>query len=288
MHPFMFKARHAPERRPDGVCTPAGGTSPTESEPFHSEEVVTCRAAPDECGNAPGFTAEIETQHTRQSALEDFRQVFSYSQPAADTVRKPRERTVGLLAQKAKRAPGACAKMNELLEKDQSTCLHSVSVATLMMSVGQRMNMTEDLVIDLGFSGLLHDIGKIEIPDTLLNKALPLNSTDRRLLQRHPDAGFKLLSLDSSISQMTLDICRFHHELLDGSGYPAGLKGNEINLAVRITTVCDVFDALTTRRPYKSSWSASEALRWLYQRPNHYDVDIVRQLDASLAPKSLD
>ncbi|MCZ8351658.1 MAG: HD-GYP domain-containing protein [Rhizobium sp.] len=246
------------------------------------------RAAPDASERAPGCIAQIETQHAMASALEDFRRVFGSSQPAADSFRKPSDRTIGLLAQKAKKAPGACAKMNELLEKDQPTCLHSVSVSTLMMSVGQRMNMTEELVIDLGFSGLLHDIGKIEIPDTLLNKALPLNSTDRRLLQRHPDAGFKLLSLDSGVSQMTLDICRYHHELLDGSGYPAGLKGTEISLAVRITTVCDVFDALTTRRPYKRSWSAGEALRWLYQRPNHYDSDIVRQLDASLAPNSLD
>jgi len=288
MHPFMITARHAPEPRADGAYTSLGGISQSRSEPSRSDKVLTSRAAQYAGEWPPGRIAGVETQDAMHSAFEDFRHLFGSSQPAADRFRNPLDRRISLLAQKTKRAPGACAKMNELLEKDQSTCLHSVSVATLMMSVGQRMNMTEDLVIDLGFSRLLHDVGKIEIPDTLLNKALPLSSTDRRLLQRHPDADFRLLSLDSSISQMTLDICRFHHELLDGSGYPAGLKGNEISPAVRITTVCDVFDALTTRRPYKSSWSASEALRWLYQRPNHYDIDIVRQLDASLAPKSLD
>ena len=107
----------------------------------------------------------------------------------------------------------------------------------------------------------MHDVGKIAIPDDILRKPDPLTPEEREVMQRHTDVGGDLLAGSRSpVVRLGEVIARTHHEHWDGSGYPAGLVGDEIPLAGRITAICDVFDALVTARPYKPAWAVEDAL----------------------------
>ena len=107
----------------------------------------------------------------------------------------------------------------------------------------------------------MHDVGKIAIPDDILRKPDPLTTEEREVMQRHTDVGGDLLAGSRSpVVQLGEVIARTHHEHWDGSGYPAGLAGEQIPLAGRITAICDVFDALVSARPYKPAWAVEDAL----------------------------
>jgi putative two-component system response regulator len=113
----------------------------------------------------------------------------------------------------------------------------------------------------LRHASLMHDIGKIGVPDSVLLKAGPLDPDERSLMNAHASIGGDILSgSGSALVQMSEAVARTHHERWDGTGYPAGLRGEEIPLAGRICSVCDVFDALVTARPYKPAWTAEEAV----------------------------
>jgi putative two-component system response regulator len=131
-------------------------------------------------------------------------------------------------------------------------------------------------------ASLLHDVGKIGVPDAILLQPGSLSPQDRELMRRHTTVGSELLSGSSSdVMRMAEEIARTHHERWDGGGYPAGLSGEQIPLAGRICAVCDVFDALLSDRPYKEPWPVPEALDQLRsERGKHFDPTVV---DAFLA-----
>lgn len=100
------------------------------------------------------------------------------------------------------------------------------------------------------------------------------------MIQSHPQRGHQILRTHPAIPEEVLEICLHHHEALDGSGYPSRLAGSEISQLVRISTVCDVFDALTSVRPYKQGWSAGKALGWMFERDKQFDRKLVLRLGA--------
>ena len=169
-------------------------------------------------------------------------------------------------------------QMTRLRRKDTATYLHSLSVSTLMMRIGQLLRMSETSILELGMGGLLHDIGKLFTPDLILGKTGPLTPEERKIIQSHPDVGHHTLRKNGIESELVLDVCRNHHETLDGTGYPRGLKSVDISLAVRIGTVCDIYDALTSLRPYKKPWTSRQALDWLYERSEQFDRKIIHRL----------
>lgn len=175
-------------------------------------------------------------------------------------------------------APDLFMQVTRLKTKDKGTYLHSVSVAGLMAQMAVLMEFDEDLVDEIGRAGILHDLGKLLIPNAILNKPGELNAAEKRMIRSHPEIGYRHMKKLGGVSSLILDVCRLHHEALDGSGYPLGLKSEQIVTAVRICTVCDVFDALTTLRPYKKAWSTTEALTWMYEKPNLFDRKLVLRL----------
>lgn len=182
-------------------------------------------------------------------------------------------------------APDLFLKVTRLKHKDTVTFKHSLAVSALMMRVGQVMNLTDETISDLGLAGLVHDIGKLRISNTVLKKEGKLNEGERGLIKQHPRIGHEILLAGPQVSQTVLDVCLRHHELLDGSGYPAALVATALPLHCRIAAVCDVFEALTSARPYKAPWSSAKALGWLYDHQHQYDGKIVGRLHEAILPR---
>ncbi len=164
--------------------------------------------------------------------------------------------------------------------RDMETEGHSRRVVEMCLKLARRLGMEDQQLPDLRRGALLHDIGKMAIPDAILQKPGPLNEDEWKLMRQHPLFAFQMLK-DIPFLQSALDIPYCHHEKWDGSGYPRGLKGEEIPLAARIFAVVDVWDALTSDRPYRRAWRNEQALRYLQdQKGKHFDPRVV---DAFLA-----
>jgi response regulator RpfG family c-di-GMP phosphodiesterase len=161
--------------------------------------------------------------------------------------------------------------------RDQETGLHLERISRMCERVGLAMGMTPSEAETLRNASLLHDVGKIGVPDAVLLRAGELTADDREQMRRHTAVGGAILAGSSSpIMQMAEEIARTHHERWDGSGYPEGLSGQEIPLAGRICAVCDVFDALLSDRPYKDPWPLQEALGELRrERGRQFDPRVV-------------
>jgi len=142
------------------------------------------------------------------------------------------------------------------------------------------MRLSPESVRAVAEGAYLHDIGKIAVPDAVLNKVGPLTMDERRLVEEHPMAGWEIARRAPSLRH-TLNAVRHHHERWDGSGYPDGLASDEIPLAARVVAVADVWDALTSDRAYRSAWNEAQAVTYLRdERGSHFDPDC---LDALLA-----
>ena len=159
--------------------------------------------------------------------------------------------------------------------KDSETKWHSKRVTELTILVAKSMGMSEENLIHMRRGALLHDIGKMGIPDSILLKPGPLNAQEIEVMRKHPLYAEQMLSRIEYL-QPALDIPYAHHEKWDGSGYPRGLKGEDIPLAARIFAVVDVFDALTSDRPYRRAWPLERALSEIRsQSGRHFDPRVV-------------
>ena len=157
--------------------------------------------------------------------------------------------------------------------KDNYTLRHTQRVANLAVALGRRLRLSEKEIFALRLGGILHDVGKIGIAEEILNKPGKLEDHEWEEIKRHPEIGYRIcLPLKSTLG-IALDVVRHHHEKLDGSSYPDGLKGNEISLAARIMCVVDIYDALVTDRPYRKAMSKEEAIVILYEEVDQQKLD---------------
>jgi putative nucleotidyltransferase with HDIG domain len=159
--------------------------------------------------------------------------------------------------------------------RDDQTQGHALRVAALAVELGRAMGVGEEDLVQLRRGALLHDIGKMVVPDAILHKPGALTADEWVVMRRHPEDGRNFLGKVSYLQQ-ALDVPYSHHECWDGSGYPRGLEGEEIPLAARIFAVVDAFDALTTRRPYREAWTELEAIAHIEARAGtHFDPRVV-------------
>ena len=157
---------------------------------------------------------------------------------------------------------------------DTYTYMHSVAVCALMIALARRLKLDEAQVRDAAIGGLMHDLGKAMMPLEVLNKPGKLTDEEFAIMKSHPKAGWNLLKEGGEASQATLDIALHHHEKYDGNGYPKRLKGDEISLLSRMGAVCDVYDAVTSDRPYKKGWDPAESIRQMATWKGHFDEKI--------------
>jgi HD-GYP domain-containing protein (c-di-GMP phosphodiesterase class II) len=173
------------------------------------------------------------------------------------------------------RNPGALISLARLKTADDYTYMHSVAVCALMIALARQLQLDAATTREAGLAGLLHDIGKIAIPTAVLNKPGKLTDTEFATVKEHPVAGHRMLLGGSGVGAIALDVCLHHHEKVDGSGYPEHLAGDAISVFARMGAVCDVYDAITSDRPYKRGWDPAEALRKMTEwSRGHFDERI--------------
>ena len=187
------------------------------------------------------------------------------------------------IADSVMRNPGALIGLARLKTKDDYTYMHSIAVCALMVSLAKQLGLSEDDTREAGLAGLLHDIGKMMVPGEILNKPGKLTDDEFVSVKEHPSAGHKILLESNGVSPVALDVCLHHHEKMDGTGYPEGLKGEQISLLARMGAVCDVYDAITSNRPYKQGWCPAESIRKMAEwSKGHFDEKIFQAFVKSI------
>lgn len=183
------------------------------------------------------------------------------------------------------RNPGVFVSLSRLKTKDDYTYLHSVTVCALMVSLGRQLDLDAEQLRCAGMAGLLHDLGKAKIPLDILNKPGKLTDEEFAIVKRHPRDGYEMLSADNNGGALAArDVALHHHEKFDGSGYPEGLSGDNISQLARMSAVCDVYDAITSNRPYKSGWDPAESIKRMatWAKEGHFDMRIFQAFVKSI------
>lgn len=180
------------------------------------------------------------------------------------------------------RHQGAIVSLSRLKTKDNYTYMHSVATCALMVSLARQMGQDEDATRAAGLAGLLHDVGKAVIPEAVLNKPGRLTEGEFAIIRTHPERGHALLLEGDGVSAETLDVALHHHERMNGRGYPHGLPGADISLIARMGAVCDVYDAVTSNRPYKSGWDPADSLAHMASWKGHFDETVFSHFVRSL------
>ncbi|HLP97777.1 MAG TPA: HD-GYP domain-containing protein [Sideroxyarcus sp.] len=176
------------------------------------------------------------------------------------------------ISQSISRNPEAFLNLARLKNVDDYTYLHSVAVCALMVALGKQLGLSGQDLKDAGMAGLLHDVGKMMIPNEVLNKPGKLTDEEFEIIKDHPRKGWEILNISEGANEVALDVCLHHHERVDGTGYPERISGEKLSLFARMGAVCDVYDALTSNRCYKNGWEPAETIRKMAEwRNGHFD-----------------
>ncbi|RYD55133.1 MAG: HD-GYP domain-containing protein [Sphingomonadales bacterium] len=186
------------------------------------------------------------------------------------------------IAQSVERDASAMLKVTRLKTRNEYTYMHSVAVCALMMNFARHLGLPEHEARDLGLAGLFHDIGKMATPLEVLDKPGALTDAELVQVRNHPIEGHRLICDSPSISAAALDVCLHHHERMDGRGYPFGLTGEQLSLHARMGAICDVYDAITSHRPYKDPWCPNDALAQMQRWEGHFDPQLLDVFIASI------
>lgn len=174
------------------------------------------------------------------------------------------------------RNPAALLTISRMKNKDNYTFYHSVSVCALMVAFCHHLGMAKEKVHQAGIGGLLHDIGKVRIPDTLLNKPGRLTEEEFNIMKSHVDEGGKILRETPGISETVIQITTQHHERYDGNGYSQSIAGDTISEMGQIASICDVYDAITSNRCYHKGLEPTDALGKIFEwRHSNFNPELV-------------
>ena len=171
---------------------------------------------------------------------------------------------------------GALISLVRLKHKDDYTYMHSLAVCVLMQVLAKQIGLPNDKIRQVGLAGLLHDIGKTGIDKEVLNKPGALTEGELTLVKLHPERGHALLLEANITDEVVLEVCLYHHEKTNGLGYPHQLKADDISVFAKMGAVCDVYDAITSDRPYKKGWQPGFALQQMAQWEGHFDDRVFR------------
>ena len=169
------------------------------------------------------------------------------------------------------RNPQALITLARLKTSDNYTYMHSVAVCAMMVALARELGLSDAEVKEAGAAGLLHDVGKMAVPDSILNKPGKLSDDEFRIIQTHPERGAEILVRSGGVSPVVIDVCLHHHEKYDGTGYPHGLNSDVISRMARMGAICDVYDAVTSNRSYKKGWGPAESLQRMASWKGHFD-----------------
>ncbi|MCH6485292.1 HD-GYP domain-containing protein [Pseudoxanthomonas sp. LH2527] len=180
------------------------------------------------------------------------------------------------------RHPTALVSVARLKDADSYTYLHSVAVSALMVMLGREIGLSGPDLHEAALGGLLHDMGKAAMPLHVLNKPGKLTDDEFDVIRQHPVHGERLLREGGVTQAGVLHITRHHHERMDGTGYPNRLPGDALPVLTRMGAICDVYDAVTSNRPYKNGWDPGESLRRMASWQGHFDPALLKAFVRSL------
>lgn len=180
------------------------------------------------------------------------------------------------------RNAGALVSLARLKTADEYSYMHSVAVCALMVALARQMGMAPQACREAGLAGLLHDLGKAFVPQEILAKPGKLTPEEFEIIKQHPALGHQVLLSSKGVDASALDVCRHHHERMDGGGYPDRLSGDALSLLARMGAVCDVYDAVTSNRPYKAGWDPAESIAQMATWKGHFDPSIFQAFVKSL------
>lgn len=173
----------------------------------------------------------------------------------------------------------------DIKSMDNYTYEHSVNVTILSLIIGIELNLSRDQLFDLAVGAMLHDLGKTLIPVEILSKAGELQANEYEIVKSHSTKGYEFLKDNIDISGIARMIVLQHHERVDGKGYPLGIKGQDINSLAKIVSIADVYDALTSDRPYRRAMSPNEALEYLMGGiDTYFDYEYVKAFIKKVIP----
>lgn len=187
-------------------------------------------------------------RNLQKKNLDYFKSITEISEELLDNILKNKDMLVSLI---------------DIKSMDNYTYQHSVNVAILSLIIGISLKLSKPNLITLCSGALLHDMGKVFIPKTILNKPSSLTKKEYEIIKKHPRLGYEYLKTNSEIKTSILLISLQHHERVDGTGYPYGLTGDKIHYLSKIVSIADVYDALTSDRTYRKALSASDALEYI-------------------------
>ncbi|MCI1006914.1 HD-GYP domain-containing protein [Herbaspirillum sp. C7C8] len=165
----------------------------------------------------------------------------------------------------------ALISLARLKTTDDYTYMHSVAVCAMMISLANQLGMTPEQTRQAGMAGLLHDVGKMAVPLDILNKPAKLTEEEFASVRSHTVQGHGILQQIEGIGEAALDVSLHHHEKIDGTGYPFNLKSDSISIMAKMGAVCDVYDAITSNRPYKAGWDPARSIRHMAASAGHFD-----------------
>lgn len=231
-----------------------------------------------------------EASQSAKAALDAASEALIGGQGLADSVLVELSAVAQRIAEMVGDTPDAALALTDLAAADQYTHRHSVNVCALGLLIGatafrrdgwvdwdgrRRYDRVEERLSKLGLGLLLHDIGKLAVPTEILNKPSALDAAEWEIMRTHPEAGVALLPADS-VSPLVKAVVRDHHERWDGGGYPRGIAGEEINGLARIAAIADVYDAVTSERPYKKAAPAHVGVKVICDGSGSaFDPDLV-------------
>lgn len=186
------------------------------------------------------------------------------------------------IASSVYRNPGALVSLARLKTADDYTYMHSVAVCALMVALARSLGLDQEQCRQAGLAGLVHDMGKAMVPAAILNKPGKLTEAEFAVMRTHPQRGHELLAESRGVGTVALDVCLHHHERIDGQGYPHRLSGDALSLVARMGAVCDVYDAITSNRPYKSGWDPGESIAQMASWKGHFDPGVFAAFVRSL------
>ncbi|MBV6448729.1 HD-GYP domain-containing protein [Nitrosomonas sp.] len=185
------------------------------------------------------------------------------------------ESLVEEINQSMERNPNALLTLIRLKNVNEYTYMHSVAVCMLMVALGRQLGLGAAQIKQAGTAGLLHDIGKMVIPNEVLNKPGKLTDEEFAVMRSHPERGWEILKSCYQVHETALDVCLHHHERVDGKGYPKKLSGETLTLFARMGAVCDIYDAISSDRCYKPAWPPAESIRKMASwKDGHFDETV--------------
>ncbi len=223
---------------------------------------------------APSASFEDEMQQAVRlckKSREAVQQLFGELRMGKALNAKAFQPLVEELTESVFRNPGALVSLARLKTKDDYSYMHSVAVCALMISLSRELGLGASICREAGLAGLLHDVGKALMPLDVLNKPGKLTDDEFTVMRSHPGRGHALLVEGGTASADAMDVCLHHHERIDGTGYPQGLKGEQIRQMARMGAICDVYDAITSTRPYKAAWDPADSISRMASWAGHFD-----------------